>query len=187
MFDSGVQAAAAIRARFRAEASSWLNFARRRPSRRECTHSPSSPDRCRAGSILAGSGIGNPFAHCANAIRCCFCVFSPQPENYFRHYQPLFLCAVRTGLRLGELIALEWRDVDVEKRSIRVRRNRTRGEVSSPKSRQARSVDLSAEATESIRGLLFPHGSRRTKRLSRSHRREDRMNASSRGSRLRCQ
>lgn len=69
------------------------------------------------------------------------------------HYRPLLLVALRTGLRLGELLALEWRDVDLAGRSVRVRRNKTRGEVSSPKSRQARSVDLSVEAVAALRAL----------------------------------
>src|SRR5262249_51485110 len=36
---------------------------------------------------------------------------------------PLFLCALRTGLRLGELLALHWSDVDFHGRFIEVRRN----------------------------------------------------------------
>lgn len=69
------------------------------------------------------------------------------------HYRPLLLFALRTGLRLGEMLALEWRDVDLVGRSVRVRRNRTRGEISSPKSRQARSVDLSAETVAVLKAL----------------------------------
>jgi integrase len=33
--------------------------------------------------------------------------------HYPRHY-PLFLCALRTGMRLGELLALKWGDVDFQ-------------------------------------------------------------------------
>lgn len=75
-------------------------------------------------------------------------------RDLFPHYRPMFLCALRTGLRLGELLALEWADVDLDGRSLRVRRNRTRGETSSPKSRQARSVDLSAETVTELRALV---------------------------------
>jgi integrase len=67
-------------------------------------------------------------------------------REYYPEYAAFFLTAFRTGLRLGELLALEWADVDLDGRSLRVRRNRTRGAVSSPKSRQARSVDLERPA-----------------------------------------
>ncbi len=43
-------------------------------------------------------------------------------KDFPRDY-PLFLCAVRTGLRLGELLALQWPDVDFNGRFIEVRRN----------------------------------------------------------------
>ena len=35
-------------------------------------------------------------------------------------YYPLFLCAVRTGLRMGELLALRWGDIDWQGRFIEV-------------------------------------------------------------------
>ena len=37
-------------------------------------------------------------------------------------YYPLFLCAVRTGLRMGELLALQWPDIDLQGRFIEVQR-----------------------------------------------------------------
>lgn len=50
---------------------------------------------------------------------------------------PLILVAVTCGLRQGELIALRWRDVDWTAGVIRVRRNYTRGEWGTPKSRRS--------------------------------------------------
>ena len=41
-------------------------------------------------------------------------------------YYPFFLCAVRSGLRLGELLALQWGDLDYHGRFIEVQRNYTR-------------------------------------------------------------
>ncbi len=38
-------------------------------------------------------------------------------------YYPLFLCAARTGLRMGELLALQWGDIDFRGRFILVQRN----------------------------------------------------------------
>lgn len=56
----------------------------------------------------------------------------------------LYLTAATTGLRQGELIALRWRDVDWTAGVIRVRRNRTRGKLGTPKSRRSsRAVPIS--------------------------------------------
>ena len=62
----------------------------------------------------------------------------------------LYLTAAFTGLRMGELLALRWRDVDWSARRIRVRRNFVRGEFGTPKSkRSSRRVPLASRvATE---------------------------------------
>ena len=49
----------------------------------------------------------------------------------------LYRTAGMTGLRQGELVALRWRDVDWRAGVIRVRRNYTRGEFGTPKSRRS--------------------------------------------------
>ena len=49
----------------------------------------------------------------------------------------LYLTATMTGLRQGELVALRWRDVDWTAGVIRVRRNYTRGQWGTPKSRRS--------------------------------------------------
>jgi integrase len=49
----------------------------------------------------------------------------------------LYLTAAMTGMRLGELVALRWRDVDRAASVIRVRRNYTRGNLGTPKSRRS--------------------------------------------------
>jgi integrase len=59
--------------------------------------------------------------------------------------RPLYLCAVMTGLRQGELLALKWLDVDWVARRIRVADNFPRGrtdEADSPKSHYLRSVPM---------------------------------------------
>ena len=67
---------------------------------------------------------------------------------------PLVLAALRTGMRMGELLGLKWGDIDFESRLIHVRRNRTAGEVTTPKNGKTRRVDMSAKLTEELRGLL---------------------------------
>lgn len=58
----------------------------------------------------------------------------------------IFTVAAFTGLRLGELRALEWTDVDFGKRLVHVRRNYTSRTPGDPKSGKVRSVPLIAQA-----------------------------------------
>ncbi len=69
-------------------------------------------------------------------------------------YYPLFLCAVRTGLRMGELLALQWGDIDWQGRFIEVQRNYTHFRLTTPKSGESRRVDMSRELAQTLRDLL---------------------------------
>ncbi len=66
-------------------------------------------------------------------------------------YYPLFLCAVRTGLRLGELLALQWGDLDWHGRFIEVQRNYTHWQLTTPKGGENRRVDMSRELGEVLK------------------------------------
>ncbi len=57
----------------------------------------------------------------------------------------MILVALRTGLRLGELIGLKWEDVNLNTRMITVRRSVVKGIVGSPKSNRVRHVPLTNE------------------------------------------
>jgi len=74
-------------------------------------------------------------------------------ERLLHHY-PALLCAARTGVREGELIGLKWTDVDFNGRFIEVRRNVSKGRVTTPKSGKARKVDMSLQLTNTLDGLL---------------------------------
>ncbi len=82
-----------------------------------------------------------------------------RPERY-----PFFLTALRSGLRLGELLALEWDDIQFgtseigQSRYIIVRHNFVRGHATTPKNRKLRRVDLSRE----LRSVLMELRDRRT-------------------------
>lgn len=65
----------------------------------------------------------------------------------------LFTVAAFTGLRMGELRALRWRDVDFAGRNVFVRQNRVRRETRSPKSGKVRSVPLIDQAAAALDGL----------------------------------
>jgi integrase len=58
------------------------------------------------------------------------------------HY-PFFMCAFRTGMRLGELLGLQWGDVDWHGRFIKVERSYKLGRVTPTKTGKARRVDMS--------------------------------------------
>ncbi len=58
-------------------------------------------------------------------------------------WSPFFLTALRTGLRLGELAALRWTDVDFVARKVHVRRSFSHGSETVPKSGKGRSIPMS--------------------------------------------
>jgi integrase len=70
---------------------------------------------------------------------------------HFPRWYHFLLCAVRTGLRLGELRALEWDAIDWHGRFIDVRRNYVQGEFTSPKNHERRRVDLSLQLRAELR------------------------------------
>ena len=57
---------------------------------------------------------------------------------------------VRAGLRLGELLGLQWGDVDLNSRFLTIRRNLVRGLVTTPKSHQQRRVDVSQQLHDAL-------------------------------------
>ena len=66
----------------------------------------------------------------------------------------LYLTAAFTGLRLGELLALQWRDVDFAGETIRVRRSyNAHGGVGTPKSGKVRSVPMVPEVAHALARL----------------------------------
>jgi integrase len=65
----------------------------------------------------------------------------------------LYLTAAFTGLRIGELLALRWGDVDFEADTIRVRRNWTAGGEGTPKSGRGRAVPMVEEVAQALARL----------------------------------
>jgi integrase len=57
----------------------------------------------------------------------------------------LFLTAAFTGLRMGELLALRWRDIGFPGSVIRVRASYYLGQLTSPKSGKVRSVPMAPD------------------------------------------
>ena len=64
-----------------------------------------------------------------------------------------YTTAVRTGLRLGELAALRWSDIDIENWTIHVRRSISEGSETSPKNGESRNAYFG----ETTKAALIEH------------------------------
>jgi integrase len=65
----------------------------------------------------------------------------------------IFLTAAFTGLRLGELLALRWRDVDLGQSTIGVRASFSAGHLTTPKSGKVRAVPLAPDVAAALAQL----------------------------------
>lgn len=73
--------------------------------------------------------------------------------------EALYVLAIHTGLRQGELLALKWDDLDLEERTLRVRRTLThvggKYSMAEPKTKKSRrAVRLTSVAVTALRGHL---------------------------------
>jgi integrase len=68
-------------------------------------------------------------------------------------WHTMVFVALRTGMRMGELIALRWQDVDLIAGKITVCQNAVKGRIGTPKSGKAREIALSNETI----GVLKSH------------------------------
>lgn len=66
-------------------------------------------------------------------------------------YYPPILLALRTGLRIGELQALKWEDIDFDRRQIEVKRSWRKGRFSRTKNKKKRRVDMTPHVAETLR------------------------------------
>ncbi len=65
----------------------------------------------------------------------------------------MFLTAAFTGLRMGELLALRWRDVDFSGNVIRVRASYYLGQLTTPKSGKVRALPLAPAVAAALAAL----------------------------------
>ncbi|MFN7970892.1 MAG: tyrosine-type recombinase/integrase [Acidobacteriota bacterium] len=64
------------------------------------------------------------------------------------------------GLRCGEMRALEWTDIDLDKRLVRIQRSDWRGQVSSPKGGRPRVIPMTARLAAALREHRHLRGKR---------------------------
>lgn len=75
-------------------------------------------------------------------------------EEMTPYYYPLFYTAIHTGMRRGELLALEWSDIDFKSRKISVNKQMYKGQMSTPKTLTSiRYIDMSDELAH----VLYEH------------------------------
>lgn len=75
-------------------------------------------------------------------------------ETDMPEWFPFYLTLARTGLRIGEAIALRPEDLDFRARCLWVRRAAYKGRVSTPKNGKGRRVDMSLQLTKTLQGWL---------------------------------
>jgi integrase len=79
----------------------------------------------------------------------------PEPE-----WRTAILVGAEAGLRMGEIIALEWEDIDLRKRELKVMRSSWHGQVTSPKSGRSRTIPLTERLSAALKGHRHLRGAR---------------------------
>ncbi len=75
-------------------------------------------------------------------------------KNHFPYYYSFFLMTTRTGMRLGELLAIRWGDIDFNSKTIWIRQAYRRKRITLPKGNKVRPVDMSDQLGATLRELL---------------------------------
>jgi integrase len=81
--------------------------------------------------------------------------FLQTAEKHAPQHKTFFLCAIHSGLRIGELAGLEWGDIDWNSKFIKVQRSydRVHRKIVPTKTKKIRRVDLSDELIAGLREL----------------------------------
>lgn len=74
-------------------------------------------------------------------------------KGYGPDIHTFFVTAVHTGMRLGELSALKWSDIDYNSKFIWVKRSYRRGRITTPENGKSRKVDMSETLISALRLL----------------------------------
>lgn len=78
-------------------------------------------------------------------------------------WRDMIVCGLNTGMRLGELCALAWEDINLATRTLTVRHSLVEGVMDSPKNNRIRIIPLTSELYRLLiqrpikKGLVFAH------------------------------
>ena len=89
----------------------------------------------------------------------------------WQRYYPLFIMAFGTGMRIGELLALRWNDLDFKEKSIRV--NKTLQYIQVEGSRECKFIVQSPKTKQSIRTIPMLNNVAEVLKLHREGQRKD--------------
>jgi integrase len=78
-------------------------------------------------------------------------VFLLAVQQHYSDWLPFFMTALRTGMRLGELAALCWSDIEFERSQIVVCRSYSHGYETLPKGGKRRTIPMSPQLTELLK------------------------------------
>ena len=81
-------------------------------------------------------------------------------DKHLRKDYPLFLLLARTGMRVGEALALQPGDVDFSGRFIHIQRGLSRQQIQTPKNGKTRRVDMSLQLAEALKAHMDKTGRR---------------------------
>jgi|SoiMethySBSTD1v2_1073268.scaffolds.fasta_scaffold92340_4 integrase len=81
-------------------------------------------------------------------------------REHFPEWHAFVLTGLRTGLRLAELLALQWGDLDMRGRFISVQRSLPKGKLSTPKNHQQRRVDMSPQLKRQLESWRRTQGAK---------------------------
>ncbi|RJS14718.1 site-specific integrase [Corallococcus sp. H22C18031201] len=73
-------------------------------------------------------------------------------------WRTILLVALKAGLRQGELMGLQWSDLDLHRGKIQVQRSLWKGIAGLPKGGRERTVDIPQSAIEALKGLRHLRG-----------------------------
>jgi integrase len=74
-------------------------------------------------------------------------------RSWSRDYYPVFLCALHTGMRAGEIVGLQWGDADFKGKFFILRRQFTRGRIEPTKTGKTHRVDMSDALAAELQAL----------------------------------
>jgi integrase len=77
-----------------------------------------------------------------------------------RTFRAAILVGAEAGLRMGEIIGLEWDDVDFRNRTLTVMRSEWQGHVGPPKGGRSRTIPLTERLAEALQGERHLRGPR---------------------------